>query len=112
MRSSPLLLVVCCLIVVSVASPALAFEEENQTDPPCAGCLGSNDPCCEGGGGGGGGSDPVPGCETCSWIPEGPDGQPGGYICVTDDPFRNTTYNDCVDGGDSPCTHQTYCVVA
>lgn len=85
------------LVLVLAWSPqTFAFQPETQPEPPPpGGCLGSNDPYCEGGGGGGGGW--TPGCKECSWIPDGPDGQPGGDTCILVN-----------DGGHSSCVVDAY----
>jgi len=94
MKKSAFLLSLVALVAFLVAAPATAQEEEHQPDPPYDGpCIGSNDPYCSGGGGGGG---VTFGCSVCEYIPDGPDGEPGGWQCWESNDPAAIRYSDCV----------------
>lgn len=94
MKRSDILL--CLVVLVALFSlPAAAQEEEHQLDPPYDGpCIGPNDPYCGGGGGGGGVN---LGCSECQYVPDGPDGEPGGWQCWESNDPAAFRYTDCVE---------------
>lgn len=80
-------------------------QEEHQTDYP-AECLADWDPFCPLRPWGTGHAHNV-GCFECSYIPEGPNGEPSYYICLDDggsgDPGSCTNYWWGCDMGGSVC---------
>lgn len=111
MKKNYLIVFLAFICLSSIAAGATHAQQEEHQDDGSSDCIATWDPFCPRGtpteGGGGGGDTSY--CDTCEWIPEGPDGEPARFVCAP-----NTA--GCCEGAlagcealANGCAHDGYC---